>query len=306
LYGIKYLNGHFVVVGTSGAVVTSADGITWSATTAGTLTRYRKSIHFFKYSGHYILDNSNGSGPLYMSTDLSTWVSNGYANCLSVIATATNVIIFNGSAFYADSTPSGYFSISLSTSNDGGDSIIIRNSTLERLIKVKGGLAGNYGAGGNGGSSGAVCYGGNGSYAAAGVNGNGGVSTLWPANCTGGVTAANMYGGGGCPLLETMGDTYDGVRVPGGGGGYWTTSSLSGGGGSILTRGGAGYVQLGIGGGQSSASQGGGGGGEGIVRATIDVTPGETLNISSGLAQKSFSESISTPSNGIVIIEWEE
>jgi hypothetical protein len=308
LNGIKYLNGHFVAVGDGGAVATSADGITWVSTTAGTLARYRKSIHFYEYSGHYILSTSTSNGYLFTSTNLSDWVSNAYSTCSSAIVTAANIIIFNSGTFYSDKNPTSLFNKSLSTSSDGGNAVIVRKSTQKELIKVKGGLAAiTNGNGGNGGSStNSICYGGGAAFPAAGIGGNGGVTTTVPANGTGGATSNNMYGGGGCPLLETMGNTYDGVRVPGAGGAYWVTSSQSGGGGSILTRGGAGYVQLGIGGGQSSNSQSAGGGGEGIVRATINVTPGEILLISSGMAQQSMSDSISLPSNGIVIIEWEE
>ena len=69
LNDIIYGGGRYVVVGSSGTVLTSADGITWASHTAGsgnnTRVAYGNSI--------YVLVNATNTGAIYTSTDGATW-----------------------------------------------------------------------------------------------------------------------------------------------------------------------------------------------------------------------------------------
>ena len=59
----------FVVVGNSGTIITSSDGITWSLQTNVNITNNLTNINY--YDGVYVV--LDGDGKLYYSLDLSTW-----------------------------------------------------------------------------------------------------------------------------------------------------------------------------------------------------------------------------------------
>jgi len=304
LYAIKYANGRFVAVGNSGATTTSTDGITWIATTVNTEVRYRKDLYWWEAQSVWVIGRGDG-GYWYYSTDATSWTSGGAGATRGICVCAAGLIYATSSVLHYITTNPATAGAVFSTSKDGGNAGVAR--ATGSIVTVAGGLVGVANNGGNGGSStGVFMKGGTGTAKnpAQGMGGNGGITTVVQASGTGGYTnAANLYGGGGCPLLEDIIDGLEGIFIPGGGGAYWTTSALSGGGGTVLARGGtAGTNGMGYGGGQGSTSTGAGGGGESVIRYKITVTPGEVLAVSSGLA--SGDGTSPAPFNGYAILEW--
>ena len=308
LNAVKYANGRFVVVGSSGVTCTSTDGITWSTTTASTSARFRGDLQWWAANSVWVLAGGSSLN-FYYSADATSWTGVTALNCRALTITAAGMIYCTGSATASLTTShlTATDSTAFSTSNVGGSAGVSRVSGS--IVKVTGGAVGMAQVGGDGGSSftANVMRGGTSatSNPAQGMGGNGGITTVIQASGTGGFTnAANLYGGGGAPLLETINEELEGVFIPGGGGAYWATSGQSGGGGTILAPGGTAATDgMGYGGGMGSTSTGAGGGGESVVRYKIATTPGETLCISCGLASTNGIANYN-PRSGFAMLEW--
>ncbi|MDP3876024.1 MAG: hypothetical protein Q8Q50_03495 [Methylobacter sp.] len=305
LYAVKYANGRYVAIGSNGATTTSINGITWVATTASALARYRKDLWYWKAQSVWVL-GAGASSTWYYSTDATSWTVGPVASTYGVCVTTAGLIYATGSATQFITTNPATPGAVLSTSNDGGNAAV-SSATRGVLVSVAGGIIGAANVGGDGGSStGTAMKGGqSATVPAQGDNGNGGITTTIIATGTGGPAgAANLYGGGGATLLSTVMEWLEGLFIPGAAGAWWTTSALSGGGGSALARGGvAGGSGMGPGGGQGSTTAGAGGGGEAVVRYKLTVTPGEILSVSTGLAAQNGAETIK-PFCGWAALEW--
>lgn len=305
---IKFAGGRFVAAGAGGATTTSTDGITWTAATAGASDIQPFDLHYMDTLGLWVV--SSGAKTVYTATTPTSWTQQTTlfgSTTVGIAATPCGLIYDDGSSIKITPDPRGSTYYTFSTSSDGGDAVIARQSDAVELLRLGGGFAGSSTTGGNGGSTeGRYVAGGTSTLPAVGVWGNGAVTTTLPATGNGGVGAANIYGGGGCPLVTANSPTVlYGTKIPGGAGAGWAASGKSGGGGSIFVAGGSANVTpADAGGGMGSATTGGGGGGESVVRYRIDVTPGETLLISSGLAQMDI-YSNANPAGGKIIVEWE-
>ena len=75
LYGVSFVNGMFVAVGAAGALLTSPDGITWTARTSNTNSNLRHVAFATTASGEQIYVAVGDAGTIVSSPDGVTWTS---------------------------------------------------------------------------------------------------------------------------------------------------------------------------------------------------------------------------------------
>jgi len=275
--------GRLLAIG-SGQVSTSTDCITWTATTAG-IAGVNKGAYCPR-TGHFVLAKPNALKNLWYSTDCITWTNHpsiDYVWALAGHPAGLLILQASGSSAVLMPDPSKLTTLSLSSSGDGGDLVVMRQNG-EEVLRLKGG------AGREGG-----CSAGNFSYngrtnAGTGMGGEGfdyqyaaGTNATQSAS----LTDTARKGGGTSPMAWDLGAELYGIKIPGGSGTGSGLSSNGAGGGSIFAKptinGRA--VGYGAGAGDQSGTNASGGGGEGVVRYRVPVTPGEVLLYSAGMAR---------------------
>jgi hypothetical protein len=75
LYGVSYVNGMFVAVGAGGTLLTSPDGITWTAQTSNTNNSLRHVAYGVTTAGVGTYVAVGDAGTIVSSTDAGTWTS---------------------------------------------------------------------------------------------------------------------------------------------------------------------------------------------------------------------------------------
>lgn len=295
---IKFAGGRFVGHGSAHAL-SSADGASWTPVPINSLGAPLQDIYNFAYNingGEWcIMVNETPMNNLLVSSDGGiTWSKNpafknvinplGYTPATATIAAHPSGLIVssinNGShavIFDVNRERSGYV---MSSSNDGGSLRVIRGSTGEDLLELKGGLS----------------------------NGIGGSSDLAGYNRYS--TSPGYEDSGSPPKIESINENMYGIKIPGGASASNSTEAdeASRGGESIMSSKSK-TGSFGYGGGTSpTGSSPGGGGGEGIVRRMIDVTPGEEILFSAGLPKvvSGVTSSIKSPGPGKISFEFEQ
>lgn len=311
IYGLARSSTKWVALDSSGSrsVATDPTGA-WTVTAgANQACSYQDSFRYDPFSQLFWVTAANGY--LYYSANGADFSSaTTPENYTYAIALHPLGLLCVGSGYFWLQTGSAAYRV-FSTSYDGGP-LVVRDASGAELYRLAGGLQAGPGTGGSGGSSeGRPCRGQQYGRPAPGLGGSGGVGTTIPGFYPGGlVNNASDAGGGAAIQLSVLiaNEGLYGVKQPGGAGAGSYNINV-GAGASIFSPALTGDVEPpGPGGGMpsvSSSADGGGGAGEGVVRAAISVTPGQTIYVSPGLAHGAYLNG-KAPQDGFCMLEWEE
>jgi hypothetical protein len=294
-------NGRVLAFG-SGKTATTTDGITWTAVTLAGVNGDPQRSCFALRTNHFV---TVATGGLFWSVDGLAWTLNpNTASYLNIADHPSGVVCSAGSAttyaIFPDIT--ALFFLNPSTSGDGGNLRVIRQSDYAELLTLGGGLNTRLGgcttSASNGDSS--VSNG-------VGIGGMGyltGIS-LGSGNAAVGITGAAVFGGGAVPMAWEITPQSYGVKFAGGSGGAGATSTPAGG-GSIMARPNVQGRAIGFGAGAGgNGTTNAGGGGEGVVRFMVDVVEGDVLLFGAGMPMANQASSLfSDPSCGHIAFEF--
>lgn len=271
LSNIKFADGNFVAYGATHAI-SSTDGIAWSSFDIAAISSNSVKLlpHNFTYNhkdATWCIMMNNPSSSLLISGDGGiTWSQKktflglpGLSNIKSIAGHQSGLIVGSPSAtaiiYDVTRIRSGKV---LSTSRDGGNLRVIRQSDYTELLSLVGGLS----------------------------NGYGGASDIPGYNRF--KTDAGYENSGTPPKIEDISDASYGIKIPGGAAASSDSvvAEALRGGESIMSRTSSSGNSPGYGGGSGPyTTNPGGGGGEGVVRIRVPVTPGETILYSAGMPQ---------------------
>ncbi|AMC34730.1 hypothetical protein [Janthinobacterium sp. B9-8] len=300
--GSTLLFGNARVIAFGNKTSTTTDGITWTAVTLTGLTTAIQRICFASRTGHFV---ALATGGLFWSVDGLVWTLNAASSSFNLVSDHPSGVIaaVEGSATYnifPDITVQ--FFLSPSTSGDGGNLRVIRQSDYMELLTLGGGLNTRFG----GCTTSASC-GDSSINNGVGIGGMGyltGVS-LGSGNAAVGITGAAVFGGGAVPMAWEITPQSYGVKFAGGSGGAGATSTPAGG-GSIMARPNVQGRAIGFGAGAGgNGTTNAGGGGEGVVRFMVDVVEGDVLLFGAGMPMANQASNLfSDPSCGHIAFEF--
>jgi hypothetical protein len=295
-------NGRVIAVG-SGKTSTTLDGITWTAVTlAGVSSEANRLSCFASRAGCFVVVATGG---LYWSVDGLAWILIPNSASFSLVADSPAGVLTmteSGTNYSIIADIQAGAILALSTSGDGGNLRVIRQSDYAELLTLGGGLNTRLGgcttSASNGDSS--VSNG-------VGIGGMGyltGIS-LGSGNAAVGITGAAVFGGGAVPMAWEITPQSYGVKFAGGSGGAGATSTPAGG-GSIMARPNVQGRAIGFGAGAGgNGTTNAGGGGEGVVRYMVDVVEGDVLLFGAGMPMANQASSLfSDPSCGHIAFEF--